>query len=119
MSNGLTYIKSKDKCIYCGKLDTKLSDEHIVPESLGGVHIIRKASCPECATITSRFEMHQLNILKKEKRLSPLIFLKVLKKLKFQPLNIQLVLFFTEWVYQVYYKSCQKIEISLPRGQWM
>ncbi len=58
MSNGLTYIKSKDKCIYCGKLDTKLSDEHIVPESLGGVHIIRKASCPECATITSRFEMN-------------------------------------------------------------
>jgi hypothetical protein len=56
MSNGLTYIGSKGKCIYCGNLDTKLSDEHIVPESLGGVHIIREASCKKCAEVTSRFE---------------------------------------------------------------
>lgn len=56
MSHGLTYIKSKGNCIYCDKSDTDLSDEHIVPLSLGGVHIIQKASCPRCAKITSGFE---------------------------------------------------------------
>ncbi len=56
MPHGLTYIESKGKCIYCGDSNTKLTKEHIVPESLGGVHIIREASCYECATITSRFE---------------------------------------------------------------
>jgi hypothetical protein len=34
----------------------KLSDEHVVPLSLGGQHIIREASCHDCAKITTRFE---------------------------------------------------------------
>ena len=56
MSHELTYIKSKGKCIYCGNSNTKLTNEHIVPESLGGFHIIKEASCSSCQTITSKFE---------------------------------------------------------------
>ncbi|MBI4967152.1 MAG: hypothetical protein HZC25_03445 [Rhodospirillales bacterium] len=33
-----------------------MTDEHIVPLSLGGQHIILKASCDACADITKRFE---------------------------------------------------------------
>jgi len=33
-----------------------LSDEHIVPFSLGGKHVIREASCSDCANITKKFE---------------------------------------------------------------
>jgi len=33
-----------------------LTDEHIVPKSLGGQHILEEASCRDCAKITARFE---------------------------------------------------------------
>lgn len=56
MPHGLTYFGSKNKCIYCGDSTTKLTKEHIVPESLGGVHIIKEASCYACNKITSGFE---------------------------------------------------------------
>jgi hypothetical protein len=56
MTHGPTYIATKGACIYCGTTNEKLTDEHIVPLSLGGVHIIREASCSNCAKITSRFE---------------------------------------------------------------
>lgn len=35
-----------------------LSDEHVVPFSLGGQHILAGASCSKCADITKRFEQH-------------------------------------------------------------
>jgi hypothetical protein len=44
-----------DKCIYCGETKN-LSDEHIVPLSLNGKWILPKASCLNCAKITSAFE---------------------------------------------------------------
>lgn len=56
MSHGHTKIPSKGVCIYCKRADTPLSDEHIVPLSLGGQHVIDKASCVRCARITSKFE---------------------------------------------------------------
>ncbi len=43
------------KCIYCGSTDN-LSDEHTIPLALRGVRILRKASCPACAGITSQTE---------------------------------------------------------------
>jgi len=44
-------------CIYCPNMDRKpLSDEHIVPYSLGGVDILRAASCTDCSKITSYLE---------------------------------------------------------------
>ena len=43
------------KCIYCGSVDN-LSDEHILPRGLGGPWKLLKASCKECADITSGFE---------------------------------------------------------------
>jgi 5-methylcytosine-specific restriction endonuclease McrA len=58
MSHGPSKIPTKGRCIYCGKADVKLTDEHFVPLSLGGQHIIEKASCLACADITKKFEQH-------------------------------------------------------------
>ena len=58
MSHGPTRIPSKGRCIYCGKDDVKLTDEHFLPLALGGQHVIEKASCHACAVITSKFEQH-------------------------------------------------------------
>jgi len=43
------------QCIYCGD-PNDLTDEHIIPESLGGRLVLPKASCKACATTTGRFE---------------------------------------------------------------
>lgn len=56
MTHGPTYFKSKGACIYCGATDVDLSNEHIVPYSLGGAHVLRDASCARCANITMKFE---------------------------------------------------------------
>ncbi len=47
---------SKGACIYCGAKDRPLRDEHIVPYSLSGTHILLKASCPQCEDMTKKFE---------------------------------------------------------------
>lgn len=56
MTHGPTRIPSKGACIYCNRSGVRLTDEHILPLSLGGSHVIEKASCDDCARITSRFE---------------------------------------------------------------
>lgn len=56
MPHGLTKIPSRGVCIYCKQSDIKLTDEHIVPFSLGGRHILLEASCLSCADITKKFE---------------------------------------------------------------
>ena len=56
MSHGHTKITSKGACIYCGRKDTVRTDEHVVPFSLGGQHVLLDASCNSCADITKRFE---------------------------------------------------------------
>jgi hypothetical protein len=56
MSHGPTKIASKGVCIYCRKSHVRLTDEHVVPLSLGGQHILEDASCQTCADITKRFE---------------------------------------------------------------
>jgi hypothetical protein len=56
MPRGPHYFKSKGACIYCGTRDELLTDEHIVPYSLGGSHVIRRASCLGCADMTKKFE---------------------------------------------------------------
>ncbi|MCW5680486.1 MAG: hypothetical protein KF794_04450 [Xanthobacteraceae bacterium] len=43
------------RCVYCGSTD-QLSDEHIVPISLGGDIVLPNSSCENCRLITSRFE---------------------------------------------------------------
>jgi len=47
-----------NRCIYCGKSanQVKLTDEHIIPLSLGGTRVLPKASCKKCAAATSRVE---------------------------------------------------------------
>ena len=56
MPRGPFYVESKGACIYCGTTNTALTDEHVVPYSLGGSHVLRKASCGRCANITKKFE---------------------------------------------------------------
>ena len=58
MSHGPTKIKTKAVCIYCNRAVPNLTDEHIIPLSLGGQHVIQKASCPNCADITKKFEQN-------------------------------------------------------------
>lgn len=45
------------RCIYCRSNSSSLTDEHIVPYSLGGRTVLPKSSCTACAAITSKFEM--------------------------------------------------------------
>jgi hypothetical protein len=56
MSHGHTRIPSKGACIYCQAKNIPLTDEHVVPLSLGGQHILCEASCRACADITKKFE---------------------------------------------------------------
>lgn len=56
------------KCIYCGTTAEPLQDEHIVPYGLNGPWILREASCPKCAAITSAFEGSVLRGFLKEVR---------------------------------------------------
>lgn len=46
-----TRCKPVNVCIYCGATgpDTNLTDEHVVPLSLGGTFVLPKASCLKCA----------------------------------------------------------------------
>lgn len=56
MTHGPTYFPTKGACIYCRATSVKLTNEHIVPYSLGGQHVIREASCNQCSDITTKFE---------------------------------------------------------------
>ena len=49
------YFPGFGKCIYCGAKQN-LTDEHIIPLSLGGKHVLSNASCRNCAKRTSRLE---------------------------------------------------------------
>jgi len=48
------------RCIYCGSDGGPkgLSDEHMIPFSLGGDAVLPKASCAACATETSKIELY-------------------------------------------------------------
>lgn len=56
MSHGPSKFASKGRCIYCGARGVRLTDEHIVPLSIGGQHVLQLASCDPCADVTKRFE---------------------------------------------------------------
>jgi hypothetical protein len=57
---GRTMVRQIGCCIYCGVSNKgiKLTDEHIVPHSLGADAYLKDASCIPCANITKRFELH-------------------------------------------------------------
>lgn len=57
MTYSPTRIPSKGFCIYCGRAELRLTDEHVLPYSIGGHHVIEEASCDDCAKITSKFEL--------------------------------------------------------------
>jgi hypothetical protein len=73
MNRGHTYDRSKDRqggCIYCGSdgVPGKLTDEHIIPESIGGMLLIEKASCDTCAGETHAFEGRACNTYRPVRR---------------------------------------------------
>ena len=45
-------------CLYCGAndADTKLSREHIIPDGIGGILVLPRASCERCAKEINQFE---------------------------------------------------------------
>lgn len=49
-------------CVYCDASESKdgtpLTDEHIIPEGMGGILVLPRSSCAECAAVTTRFERH-------------------------------------------------------------
>lgn len=47
-------------CIYCGRTDGALTEEHVSPFGLNGCITLLHASCDQCAVITSRIELHVL-----------------------------------------------------------
>ncbi|MFZ1366059.1 HNH endonuclease [Sphingorhabdus sp.] len=53
-------LSGNNICIYCNdkfrQVDEVLTDEHVVPESLGGKLILEQSSCRSCAASTSKFE---------------------------------------------------------------
>jgi len=59
---GTTNLTPVNCCIYCAvaKEDSDLTDEHILPDGLGGDLVLPKASCKDCASKTSRAELHFL-----------------------------------------------------------
>jgi hypothetical protein len=48
------------ECIYCGDTEEPLGTEHAVPYGLNGEWTLLRASCDECAKVTSRFEREAL-----------------------------------------------------------
>ena len=64
--------KTVKKCIYCGKSDGKLTDEHVVPSGLlvSGQEgmVLEKASCATCQKIINKVETDVLKVLLKQPR---------------------------------------------------
>src|ERR1035437_5629128 len=55
MNHGHTY-DPVGVCIYCGAMVTRLSEEHIIPQGLGGTLKLPAASCSVCADETHAYE---------------------------------------------------------------
>lgn len=43
-------------CIYCGSTNAPHTDEHIMPQGMGGRHFLPKASCVQCQLILHKVE---------------------------------------------------------------
>ena len=52
--------KPVGRCIYCGDINSQLTDEHIIPYGLNGTLVLPKSSCLDCNKITSRIENNVL-----------------------------------------------------------
>ena len=49
------------RCIYCGRDDVRLTDEHIVPYAWHGTWVLQAATCEQHQRLTSRLEKEVLN----------------------------------------------------------
>jgi len=56
-----TIYPPANECIYCGAKGVPLTDEHTIPDGMGGRHILPKSCCKACQkTINEEFEQHVL-----------------------------------------------------------
>jgi hypothetical protein len=57
---GRNMLRHVGRCIYCyaGPEQVQLTDEHVVPFSLGADSYLKEASCPDCQKVTRDFETH-------------------------------------------------------------
>jgi hypothetical protein len=55
-SDKIFHYPAVGRCIYCGEAKDQLTDEHVIPYSLGGVLILDKSSCKRCSAVTRDFE---------------------------------------------------------------
>src|SRR6266849_3154075 len=51
---------SVGRCIYCGTTTAKLSEEHIIPQSINGYYVLPEASCDTCAAHINLFEQQMI-----------------------------------------------------------
>lgn len=51
----MPYLPPIGRCIYCSETEG-LTDEHVIPQALGGKLVLRQASCESCRKLTSEFE---------------------------------------------------------------
>jgi len=62
ITQGSKYYSAVGQCIYCGATEyekdsfRKLGDEHIIPEGLGGIAVLKEASCKDCERTINLFE---------------------------------------------------------------
>ncbi len=111
-----TIFPSIGKCIYCGTSEGRLTDEHIISLSMGGVQIMEKASCDSCSKITSKFELvfsrvlfgdfrtkHKLPSRRKKNRSEK----KILKKMDGNEIQVP----FSEFPAPTYMLKCTKAGI--------
>jgi hypothetical protein len=47
-------------CIYCGRDDRKLTNEHAIPDAIGGKYVLEKACCWNCQREINPFEQRVL-----------------------------------------------------------
>jgi hypothetical protein len=57
---GLVREPALDICMYCRLSDTKLTDEHIIPDGIGGNLVLPLSSCQKCASHFAQFEQHMV-----------------------------------------------------------
>ncbi len=49
------------RCLYCLAAGVRLTEEHLIPRSLGGTRTLRDAVCEPCRVYTNRFEQATLD----------------------------------------------------------
>lgn len=79
------------ECIYCGEREAPLTDEHIIPDGLGGNLLLTKSSCVKCAKIIGAYEQFILRkMLGGARHLTGIKSLKSIRKKQAKPDTVRI-----------------------------